>query len=182
MPKRYSEEFKKQVTTMCVLGTPLVAISEKYNISLNILYRWRKEYQRVGEQTTTKDYQTLYRQYERQNHILQIIWLSNIINDVPRRKRLEILARLHEQFEQYSIHELCEALNISRGTFYHDTIEDYLLDAQKRCQQIDEPVLYKILLPVSECVEALIDLQFMNINFSALYGDADGYAQDAVLR
>lgn len=38
---------------------------------------------------------------------------------MPRRKRLEILARLHEQFEQYSVHELCEALNISRGTFYN---------------------------------------------------------------
>lgn len=38
---------------------------------------------------------------------------------MPRRKRLEILARLHEQFEQYSVHELCEALSISRGTFYN---------------------------------------------------------------
>ena len=25
----------------------------------------------------------------------------------------------HEQFEQYSVHELCEALNISHGTFYN---------------------------------------------------------------
>ena len=80
----------------------------------------------------------------------------------------------YRQFYQQGLYTLLNT--------YHDTIEDYLLDAQKRCQQIDEPVLYKILLPVSECVEALIDLQFMNINFSALYGDADGYAQDAVLR
>ena len=62
---------------------------------------------------------TLCRQHERQSHILQIIRLSNIIDDVPRRKRLEILAKLHEEFEQYSVHELCEALNISRGTFYN---------------------------------------------------------------
>lgn len=52
-------------------------------------------------------------------HILQIIQLSGLIDQVPRQKRLEILARLHEQFEQYSVHELCEALNISRGTFYN---------------------------------------------------------------
>ncbi|MBD5119256.1 MAG: transposase [Clostridiales bacterium] len=69
MPKRYPEEFKKQVTAICVSGAPLATISKKYNISLNTLYRWRKEYQQAGDQTTTKDYPTLYRQYERQDHI-----------------------------------------------------------------------------------------------------------------
>jgi len=48
------------------------------------------------------------------DHILQIIRLSNIIEKVPRRKRLEILAKLYEQFEQYSVHELCEAFG---GTY-----------------------------------------------------------------
>ena len=119
MPKQYPEEFRKQVTAICATGVPLVAISEKYHISLNTLYRWRKEYQQADDSGTIKDYSILSRQHERQSHILQIIRLSNIIDDVPRRKRLEILARLHEQFEQYSVHELCEALNISRGTFYN---------------------------------------------------------------
>ncbi|MCI8442816.1 MAG: IS3 family transposase [Provencibacterium sp.] len=119
MPKQYPEEFRKQVTAICATGVPLVAISEKYHISLNTLYRWRKEYQQADDSGTIKDYSILSRQHERQSHILQIIRLSNIIDDVPRRKRLEILARLHEQFEQYSVHELCKALNISRGTFYN---------------------------------------------------------------
>ena len=119
MPKQYPEEFKKQVTAICLAGTPFAVVSKKYHVSLNTLYRWRKEYQQIGEQSTAKDYSTICRQHERQSHILQIIRLSNIIDDVPRRKRLEILARLHEQFEQYSVHELCEALNISRGTFYN---------------------------------------------------------------
>lgn len=117
MPKQYPEEFKKQVTAICAAGAPLAVISEKYHISLNTLYRWRKEYQQADDSGTIKDYSTLNHQHERQSHVLQIIRLSNIIDDVPRRKHLEILARLHEQFEQYSVHELCEALNISRGTF-----------------------------------------------------------------
>ena len=143
MPKRYPEEFKKQVTAICVTGAPLATISEKYHISLNTLYRWRKEYQQAGDQTTTKDYPTLYRQYERQDHILQIIRLSNIIDDVPRRKRLEILAKLHEQFEQYSVHELCEALNISRGTFYNHIFRradrtEYLQKQQELMMQVQQ--------------------------------------------
>ena len=143
MPKRYPEEFKKQVTAVCVSGAPLATISKKYNISLNTLYRWRKEYQQAENQATTKDYPTLYRQYERQDHILQIIRLSNIIDDVPRRKRLEILARLHEHFEQYSVHELCEALNISRGTFYNHIFRradrtEYLQKQQELMMQVQQ--------------------------------------------
>lgn len=143
MPKRYPEEFKKQVTAICVSGAPLATISKKYNISLNTLYRWRKEYQQAEDQATAKDYPTLYRRYERQDHILQIIRLSNIIDDVPRRKRLEILAKLHEQFEQYSVHELCEALNISRGTFYNHIFRradrtEYLQKQQELMMQVQQ--------------------------------------------
>ena len=143
MPKRYPEEFKKQVTAICISGAPLATISKKYNISLNTLYRWRKEYQQAADQTATKDYPTLYRQCERQDHILQIIRLSNIIDDVPRRKRLEILARLHKQFEQYSVHELCEALNISRGTFYNHIFRradrtEYLQKQQELMIQVQQ--------------------------------------------
>lgn len=82
MSKRYPEGFKKQVIVICAAGTPLATISEKYHISLNTLYRWSKEYQRAEDQATTKDYSNLYRQYERQDHILQIIRLSNITDRV----------------------------------------------------------------------------------------------------
>ncbi len=50
---------------------------------------------------------------------MQIIRRSGIIDGVSLQQRLAIPARLHEQFEQYSVHELCEALNVSRGTFYN---------------------------------------------------------------
>lgn len=138
MPKQYPEEFKKQGTAICLAGTPFAIVSKKYHISLNTLYRWCKEYQQTGDQSTTKDYLTLCRQHELQSHILQIIRLSNIIDDVSRRKRLEIPVRLYEQFEQYSVHELCEALNISRGhfttTFSARQIEQSICrDSRKSC-------------------------------------------------
>lgn len=71
--KTIPEEFKKQVTAICLADTSLVTVSKKYHISLNTLYRWRKEHQQAEDQSTTKDYSTLCRQHERQGHILQII-------------------------------------------------------------------------------------------------------------
>ena len=58
-------------------------------------------------------------QKERLEHILQIIRLSNLLAEVPLKKRLDILEDLHEGFEQYNVHELCEALDVARGTFYN---------------------------------------------------------------
>ena len=50
---------------------------------------------------------------------MEIIRLSNTISEVPLAKRLETLSELHTEFNQYSVHELCEALEVSRGTFYN---------------------------------------------------------------
>ena len=56
---------------------------------------------------------------------------------------MEILAKLHEQFEQYSVHELCEALDISRGTFYNHIFRradrtEYLLKQQELMKQVQQ--------------------------------------------
>lgn len=119
MPKQYSEELKKQVFLSYQNGVSISDLSQHFQISQSTLYRWMKEYVSIGQSERPINPNVLQRQYERLEHILQIIRLSGLIDQPPRQKRLEILARLHEQFEQYSVHELCEALNISRGTFYN---------------------------------------------------------------
>lgn len=119
MPKQYPEEFKTQVVLSYQNGISIPELSQRFQISQSTLYRWIKEYVPAEHGQEAVNHNMLQRRSERLEHILQIIRLSGLIDQVPRQKRLEILARLHEQFEQYSVHELCEALNISRGTFYN---------------------------------------------------------------
>lgn len=53
-------------------------------------------------------------------HEMEISRLSQCIADVPLQKRLSILENLYHQSDNtYSVHELCEALNVARGTFYN---------------------------------------------------------------
>ncbi len=119
MPKQYSPEFKIQVALAVQKGLPIETASQRYQIAKSTLYRWMKECGQVDTDISIADYTTLQRKSQRLEHVLQIIRLSAIIEEVPLQKRLTILARLHEQFEQYNVHELCEALNVSRGTFYN---------------------------------------------------------------
>lgn len=117
MSKQYLPEFRNQVIRSIQNGLPVLEASQRYQVSPSTLYRWFKEYEQTDSNFSIADYTTLQRKGQRLEHILQIIRLSDIIEEV--QKRLAFLARLHEQFEQYSVHELCEALNVSRGTFYN---------------------------------------------------------------
>lgn len=119
MPKQYPEEFKKRIVQTYQSGVAMLDLSQRFHISQSTLYRWIKKYVPMDQGKGIINQNMFQRQYERLEHILQIIRLSGLIDQASRQKRLEILAKLHEQFEQYSVHELCEALNISRGTFYN---------------------------------------------------------------
>lgn len=53
-------------------------------------------------------------------HILEIIHLSSYLSEVPLQRKLSTLESIYQQPDnQYSVYELCEALDVARGTFYN---------------------------------------------------------------
>ncbi len=54
------------------------------------------------------------------------------------------------------------------------TIEEYVESFDS-----DNPLLYKFLIPASESIKALIDLDFMGVDYSRVYPDIDGCAKAA---
>ncbi|RGQ35891.1 IS3 family transposase [[Clostridium] leptum] len=121
MPNKYPEEIKKQVVQFYKDGRPVSEISKELQIPFGTVYRWIDEYRSCISNDldfTPAKFKALSRQLERANHLLRIIQLSKLIDEAPLRKRLEILAGIYEN-ETYSVHELCDALNVARGTFYN---------------------------------------------------------------
>lgn len=122
MPKKYPEELRKKIVACFENGKVIDDLCKTHQIARSTLYRWIAEYQTIAQgddHYSLSEFNTIIRQKERAEHLLEIIRLSNIINDVPRQKRLEILADLYDKFDKYSVPELCGALDISRGTFYN---------------------------------------------------------------
>lgn len=115
MPKRYPEESKRQAIGNYQNGVPIQEVCRINNVAISTIYRWLKDYQ---DEIPAPHYATLLHKKEHLEHVLEVIHLSGLIDDVPLRKRLDILETLHTQHEEYSVHELCEALNVARGTFY----------------------------------------------------------------
>lgn len=118
MPKKYPEEYKQKIIQDYQNGVPIQKISRINNVAISTIYRWLKDYQ---DEIPAPHYTTLLHKKEHLEHVLKVIHLSGLIDDVPLRKRLNILEALHTQYEEYNVHELCEALNVARGTFYNHT-------------------------------------------------------------
>lgn len=116
MPKRYSEEYKQNVMNDYQNGVPIQKISQINSVAISTIYRWLKGYEK---EVPAPHYSALLRKKEHLEHVLEVICLSGLIDEAPLRRRLDILETLHAQHEKYNVHELCEALNIARGTFYN---------------------------------------------------------------
>ena len=122
MPKKYSDEFKKQVIAYYNKQHSIIQVAEKYNVAPSSVARWINDYTMRGsleESFTLSEFKALQRKYERTQHLLEIVKLTKLLDEVELQRKLRILANLYEKTELYSVHELCEALNVDRGTFYN---------------------------------------------------------------
>ncbi len=123
MANHYTEEFKKQVIQQYENGSSIHELSEKYHIASSTLYHWRKEHCSIQTPTqsyTPSDFHIVLKRLKKLEHKIEIISLTGFIKEVPLKKKLESLENLyHCSDTPYSVHELCEALGVSRGTFYN---------------------------------------------------------------
>ena len=123
MPKEYPAKFKTEVIQRYRNGESIRSLSQKLHIAQSTIYHWRKEYcsiETVNRTYTPKEFDALSRRLVKLEHEMEIIKHSGYIADVPLQKRLSALESIYRQPDNiYSVYELCEALEVARGTFYN---------------------------------------------------------------
>ena len=148
MPKEYSTKFKTEVIKRYQSGESILALSQELHIAQSTIYHWRKEYcsiKTANRTYTPKEFDVLSRRLEKLEHEMEIIKRSGYIADVPLQKKLSVLESIYRQpANTYSIHELCEALDVARGTFYnyifrradHSKREEVQIELMRLVQQV----------------------------------------------
>ena len=148
MPKEYSTKFKTEVIKRYQNGESILALSQELRIAQSTIYHWRKEYYSIktaNRTYTPKEFDALSRRLEKLEHEMEIIKQSGYIADVPLQKKLSVLESIYRQADNtYSVHELCEALDIARGTFYnyifrradHSKREEAQVELMRLVQQV----------------------------------------------
>lgn len=120
MPKEYPAEFKTKIIKRYQKGESIQSLSQELHIAQSTLYDWRREYcsiKTANRTYTPKEFDTLSRRLEKLEHELEIIRLTGYISNVPLQKKLVFLESLYQKSDNpYSVYELCEALDVARGT------------------------------------------------------------------
>ncbi|MGM9601864.1 MAG: IS3 family transposase [Faecousia sp.] len=122
MPAEYPTAFKRKVIQRYEKGESIKDLSRELQISQSTIYHWRKLYCSIhtSQRTyTPKEFDTITRRLQKLEHEMEIIRLSRYLEEVPLQKKLTTLEKIYSEDKQYSVHELCEALGVARGTFYN---------------------------------------------------------------
>lgn len=123
MPIKYPIELKVKAIRRYEKGESIQSLSQELGVSQSTLYQWRKNYCSVETPIRTytpREFDAISKRLLRLEHLLEIIQQSGYLSDIPLQKKLLTLEELYNRPDNtYSVHELCDALGVARGTFYN---------------------------------------------------------------
>lgn len=118
---RYSEEEKRTFVHLYYSGKSVAAICQECQVSRSTFYTWIQTYRPVESKNsartvTPKDFDSLLHRCEKQEQIIAVLKSIPAIANATTQEKLAVLEPFYGQF---SVHVLCEALDVPRGTFYN---------------------------------------------------------------
>ena len=119
--KTYPAEFKKEVVQYYERNHTISETRTKYGIAESTLFEWKKQYDQAhyiyvpgpGPRKKHKDLQA---------HLAKVEQMMQVLNRCPCGIFASIeekIAAIEELEGEYSVHVLCEALRLPRGTYYN---------------------------------------------------------------
>ena len=117
----YNEEEKRTLVSLYYNGKTVAEICQEHQLPRSTFYTWIQAYRPVESKNssrtvTPKDFDSLLRRCEKQEQIITVLKSIPAIANATTQEKLAVLEPLYGQF---SVHVLCQALDVPRGTFYN---------------------------------------------------------------
>lgn len=121
MELKYSNEEKQKIIARYISGESSASILADTGIPKSTFYSWLKSYlerQEKSKQTPVdiRHFHLLKHKVARLEGIIEILQSVTCTAKSPLKERLYAAEQLHHK---YNVHMICDALQISRGTFYN---------------------------------------------------------------
>ena len=117
---RISTEAKQSLVARYQAGESVAEICADSGVARSTFYTWIKPYTVTmtdsGHAVSQQAFIKMKQKLQKLEQMIEILQKVNCTVSAPLQEKLQELARLHGQ---YSVHALCEALCVSRGTFYN---------------------------------------------------------------
>lgn len=120
---RKTKEQKELAIKRFLSGESVLAITKEMGISRSSLYLWIKQFREKQSKNVISvvSFKRLQGKVKRLEEIIQIYKTVNCNYNSPLKEKLYALEEL---YGQHSVHILCEALDVSRGTFYNHILRN----------------------------------------------------------
>jgi len=120
MKKTYTKEQKQELVKKYYNGEAVLNICLQTGMPRSTFYTWIKPYKvsctASGLEVNLVDYARQKQHIEKLENIIKVLQTVNCTILSPLQTKLKELAKL---YGEYSVHVLCESLNVARGTFYN---------------------------------------------------------------
>lgn len=121
MPKIISEQRKKACVKEFLAGSSAGDVCAKHHVSKSSLYRWVKLFDShpgrvTGKMISGHRLQCLEEKVKKLQQENDILKAASCSREAPLDEKLKAVEKLRGQ---YSLHAICDALGVSRGTFYN---------------------------------------------------------------
>lgn len=133
---KFTKEEKMAFVKRYQEGETVIRICNENQIPRSTFYRWIQDYQQTvtdtGTVVTPQAFQHLKRKVKKLEDTVQVLKTVDCTVSSPLQEKLKAMEALHGQF---SVHTLCEALDVPRGTFYNHIFRnkrDNTLAAKRR--------------------------------------------------
>ncbi len=127
MKNTYTSEQRQTIIDRYISGgETYLQISADTGIAKSTFYSWLKQYNIEKEMAKKKavnyrNFMLLENKVARLENMVDILKSVGGIGDIPLRKKLYLAERF---YNEYSVHLICETLDIPRGTFYNHILRN----------------------------------------------------------
>lgn len=120
MNSKITDQEKSDIVAAYTDGQAVESLCIQHGIPRSTLYSWIKRFQILTSSTPNSvsynDYHNLKRRADKLDEKLKVIQAAGCGTTAPLKEKLAALEKL---YGQHSVHTLCEALDVARGTFYN---------------------------------------------------------------
>ena len=122
---RYSPEIKQALVARYCNGESVESICLQSGVARSTFYTWIKPHMPVvsksGHTVTAAEFAKMKSHLTKLEQEIEVLQSVNCTVSSPLQEKLKELAKL---YGQYSVHVLCDALKVSRGTLYNHVLRN----------------------------------------------------------
>ena len=105
------------------------SIIKSVGISKSTFYKWLSDYRKEQAEAkqkglTLRNFSLLEAKVKRLESIIEIIKKANVLPNAPLQQKHYAAEKLSRE---YSVHIICDALNIARGTYYKHVLRNKII-------------------------------------------------------